>query len=106
MISYKNYLNRVSYESREYARFKSDILSDRDFNIYKEELNLSDDHDYKIIEAYLKSKKSKPEILMIFYNTFIDYILDCNSYSITQEDQDKLIKELYKLKDKIKHEII
>lgn len=63
MISYKDYLNKVGYESREYARFKSDI----------------------------------------FYDTFIDYILDCNSYTLTQEDQDALIKELEELLEELKN---
>ena len=62
MISYKDYLNKVGYESREYARFKSDI----------------------------------------FYDTFIDYILDCNSYTLTQEDQDALIKELEGILEELK----
>ena len=63
MISYKDYLNKVGYESREYARFKSNI----------------------------------------FYDTFIDYILDCNSYTLTQEDQDALIKELEELLEELKN---
>ena len=62
MISYKDYLNKVGYESREYARFKSNI----------------------------------------FYDTFIDYILDCNSYTLTQEDQDALIKELEGILEELK----
>ena len=99
MISYKDYLNKVGYESREYARFRSDILSDGELASYEFHYKASN-YDYRIIGKYLKDKKAKPEVLALFYDTFIDYILDCNSYTLTQERQDALIKELEELKNK------
>ena len=103
MISYKEYLTKelnAQEDITEKQAFINDVISDKYFPIQSNGYV-----NYREIVDYFNKKRAKLEVFIIFYQTYIDYILQCNCYTLSAEKENKHIEILKKCLKKTKEMI-
>lgn len=108
MIGFKKFLTNRIFATREENKFAQDVVSDKNFpDNYDNCAEEYNERCYtKMISYLVKDKKTNANIMLIFCEKYIDYLNDCNSYTITEENMNKHKKELFEYKAKVENIIL